>query len=95
MTSNSRFVGVIAGLGTCNTSSCTGSKNTTPDTPTGDVTMDNTRPATTHTAAIDQDTAWAVPGQWTTDAGANFMAAASTTHAEVMKTFNTDPQGRR
>jgi hypothetical protein len=44
-TLNSRLVGVTAGLGTSSTESCTGSRNTAPDTPTGAVTTDTTTPA--------------------------------------------------
>jgi hypothetical protein len=44
-TLNSRFVGVTAGLGTFSTLSCTGSRNTAPDTPTGVVTTAIKAPA--------------------------------------------------
>ena len=37
---------MTAGLGTCRTLSCTGSRNTAPDTPTGEVTSEISRPAT-------------------------------------------------
>lgn len=58
---NSRFVGVTAGLGTPRTLSWTGRRKTAPDTPTGVVTVEISRPAASPAQIVQSTSSPAAP----------------------------------
>lgn len=57
----SRLVGVTAGLATCSRSSCTGNRNTAPETPTGAVTVAMNNPATKPSSNVTDSTPRRLP----------------------------------